>query len=69
MFKTDNEKKTELTMSEYETLVSKIDKLQTEVWYNRIVMAIFLVIAIVFIDIKTDNIADVLSTFIEMFMP
>ena len=50
-------------------ILKKLDKLQREVWYNRITMAIFLVVALFYINLKVDNLGSVLGTLIEMFMP
>ena len=50
-------------------ILAKLDKIQKEIWYSRLAMAVFLVISLFYINMKTNNIANALATFIEMFMP
>ena len=54
--------------TEYEQVLAKLDRLQTEVRYNRIVMAIFLIISLFYFNLKISGIGNALGTFIEMFM-
>ena len=57
------------TSEQNNQLMQKIDKLQHEVFYNRVAMAVFFIISLLYINLKTGNIANALGTFIEMFMP
>ena len=50
-------------------ILAKLDRIQKEIWYSRLAMAVFLVISLFYINMKTNNIASALATFIEMFMP
>ena len=50
-------------------ILKKLDRLQHEIWYTRIVMAVFFVIAMFYFNMKTSEIGSALGTFMEMFLP
>ena len=52
-----------------EEILKEIKRLQKEVWYNRLAMAIFLIVSMLYIKLQTGRIGDTLGVFIEMFMP
>ena len=54
--------------TDYEQILAKLDKLQTEMRYNRIIMAIFLIISLFYFNLKISSVGNALGTFIEMFM-
>lgn len=52
-----------------EDMLNSINRLQKEVFYNRLVFALFFLAAMYYIDLKTTRLGDVIGTLIEMFMP
>ena len=50
-------------------LMKKLDKIQNELMWNRVAMAIFFTITMFYIHQETSNICGLISTFIEIFMP
>ena len=51
-----------------EAILKAMDRLQKEVWYNRVAMSVFLVVALFYINFKASHLGDILGTFIQMFM-
>lgn len=49
-------------------LLYEIKALKREIWYNRIVLAIFFGIGLFYIHLQTSRLGDILGTFIQMFM-
>ena len=50
-------------------ILKKLDRLQHEIWYTRIAMAVFFVIAMFYFNMKTSELGNALGTFMEMFLP
>ena len=70
--KTETEIKTEIASekkTDNERILEDLSRLRTEIFYNRIVMAIFLVISLFYFNLKISSVGNALGTFIEMLMP
>lgn len=50
-------------------LVKSVEKLEKEVFYNRLVFTLFFLAAMFYIDLKVGRLGDVIGVLIEMFMP
>ena len=50
-------------------LVKAVEKLEKEVFYNRLVFTLFFLAAMFYIDLKVGRLGDVIGVLIEMFMP
>ena len=44
-------------------------RLIREVWYNRVALAMFLVLSLFYIHLQTSRLGDVIGTLIEIFLP
>lgn len=51
-----------------EMIMKSIEKIQREIWYTRIALAIFLVINLVYIKLCISNINDTMSMFLQFLM-
>ena len=50
-------------------LVKAVEKLEKEVFYNRLVFTLFFLAVMFYIDLKVGRLGDVIGVLIEMFMP
>ena len=50
-------------------LVKSVEKLEKEVFYNRLVFTLFFLAVMFYIDLKVGRLGDVIGVLIEMFMP
>lgn len=64
-----SEKVSEAEKKPEDVYLAELKKIRKEIYYNRIVMAIFFVIALFYIHQEAGRISDVLATFMEMLMP
>lgn len=51
-----------------EMIMKSIEKVQREIWYTRIALAIFLIINLVYIKLCISNINDTMSMFLQFLM-
>lgn len=51
-----------------EMIMKSIEKIQREIWYTRIALAIFLIINLVYIKLCISNINDTMSMFLQFLM-
>ena len=50
-------------------LIEEVRHLRREIFYNRLAMAVFFIIALFYLHMEAKNVSDALGMFIEMFMP